>query len=356
MIFRFPIFLVLISILTACSGPGYYLQAISGQWKLMHARQDIQSLLDDPATGSELASQLTAADQIKAFAQNTLDLPASGSYSTYVEVEGDALVWNVVAAKEFSLQAKKWCFPVAGCVPYRGFFKQQKAQDSATRLRNKGMDVFVSPAAAYSSLGWFNDPLLSTMFSGSDVRLAAYLFHELAHQRLYIRGDGLFNEAYASFVEEVGVRVWLESNQRRDDLLKWQQLQNASEAFSTLIGDIRSELAGLYSSDKPENTKRKQKAEILDSLSQSYERLSAEKWNGKHYYASWFDEPVNNARLALYNTYEGGHCAFQKLFDQAEGDLQKFHRLAEQQSGLQKKDREEWLKQTCLTIMPTGEH
>ena len=348
MIARFPIYFFLIAFLTACSGPGYYLQAVSGQWKLMHARQDIQSLLDNPATSSELTAHLQAAGQIKVFASSALDLPANGSYSSYVEVEGDALVWNVVATEEFSLEAKKWCFPVAGCVPYRGFFKQQKAKESATRLRKKGMDVFVSPAAAYSSLGWFNDPLLSTMVTGSDIRLAAYLFHELAHQRLYIKGDGVFNEGYASFVEETGIKAWLESNQRQDELLQRQRLQNASKDFQMLIGEVRKELAGLYRSDKPDTIKRKQKADIFRSFSQSYEQLSDEKWNGKRYYAAWFDGPVNNARLALYNTYEGSHCAFQGLFDQAEGDMREFHRLAEQKSLLQKEDRAKWLQQTCF--------
>ena len=354
MIYRFSIYFVLIASLTACSGPGYYLQAVSGQWKLMHARQDIQSLLDNPATSSELAVQLKAADQIKAFAENTLDLPASGSYSSYVEVDDDALVWNVVATEEFSLEAKKWCFPVAGCVPYRGFFKRQKAEDSAARLSKKGMDVSVSPAAAYSSLGWFNDPLLSTMVSGSDIRLAAYLFHELAHQRLYIKGDGLFNEAYASFVEETGVRVWLESNQRQSELLQRQQRQDASKDFRNVIGEVRNELAGLYQTDAPDSVKRQRKAEIFQSFSQSYERLIAEKWSGKRYYASWFEEPVNNARLALYNTYEGSHCAFQGLFDQAGGDIREFHRLAEQKSRLKKEDREAWLNQVCPGMTPPG--
>ena len=203
--------LVLVCLLTACSGPGYYTQAISGQWKLMHSRQDVQSVLDDPSTSPELAGQLRLADQIKTFASDSLDLPADGSYDSYVEIEGDALVWNVIATEEFSLQAKQWCFAVAGCVPYRGFFKQEKASKSAERYRKKGMDVYVSPAAAYSSLGWFNDPILSTMLSGSDVQLAAYLFHELAHQRLYVKDDGLFNEGYASFVEEAGLKLWLEA-------------------------------------------------------------------------------------------------------------------------------------------------
>jgi predicted aminopeptidase len=339
--------LTLFLFLTACSGPGYYLQAVSGQWKLMHSRQDIQSLLDNPATSSELAADLVAAEQIKAFARNNLDLPSNGSYSSYVEVDGDALVWNVVATEEFSLEAKKWCFPVAGCVPYRGFFKQQKAKDSADHLRKKGMDVFVSPAAAYSSLGWFNDPLLSTMVSGSDIRLAAYLFHELAHQRLYIKGDGVFNEGYASFVEETAIKLWLEFNQRQDELIQWQRLQNASKDFQKLIGEVRSDLTGIYQTDKPETIKRQQKAEVFHSFSDSYEQLSVEKWNGKRYYASWFEGPVNNARLALYNTYEGSHCAFQELLDQAKDDLPEFHRLAEQKSRLQIADRAVWLKRTC---------
>ena len=346
MISRVTIYIVLIAFLAACSGPGYYLQAVSGQWRLMHSRQDIQSLLDNPATSSELAADLVAAE---------LDLPSNGSYSSYVEVDGDALVWNVVATEEFSLEAKKWCFPVAGCVPYRGFFKQQKAKDSAAQLRKKGMDVFVSPAAAYSSLGWFNDPLLSTMVSGSDIRLAAYLFHELAHQRLYITGDGLFNEGYASFVEETAIKLWLESNQRQDELFQWQRLQNASKDFQKLIGEVRYDLADIYHSDKPETIKRQQKAEVFQSFSDSYEQLSTEKWNGKRYYASWFEGPVNNARLALYNTYEGSHCAFQELFDQAKGDLPEFHRLAEQKSRLQIADRAVWLKRTCSGNTASGE-
>ena len=351
MIFR----LLLIISLTACSSPAYLLQATSGQLKLMRARQDIQSLLDNPATGSDLSSDLKAAEQIKAFAHNRLGLPDNGSYSSYVEINSDALVWNVVATEEFSLRPKKWCFLVAGCVPYRGFFKQQKAMESAARLRKKGMDVLVSPAAAYSTLGWFEDPLLSTMTSGSDIRLAAYLFHELAHQRLYIKDDGSFNEAYASFVEDIGVEAWLESNQRQDDLLKWQQLQSANRDFTNLIAETRGELTVLYLSEETETLKRTRKSEIFISLSKTYNQLRTEKWQGKPYYDSWFEQPLNNAKIALYDTYEGGQCAFTGLLDSANGDLREFHRLAENHSRLQKDERELWLKQTCVTMLPPGE-
>ena len=347
--------LLLVLCLAACSGPSYYLQAMSGQKQLMKSRQDIQSLLNDPATPAELTGHLKTAEQIKEFAQNELGLPMEDSYSSYVEVEGEALVWNVVATGEFTLQPKKWCFPVAGCVPYRGFFEKQKARKSADRLSRKGMDVIVSPAAAYSSLGWFNDPLLSTMFSGSDSRLAAYLFHELAHQRLYIKNDGQFNESYANFVEEAGVRSWLEFNQRPDKLERWQQLQEVSRDFSRLVGKTRTDLDRLYRSNTTDADMQQRKVEIFTAFEHDYQQLSDEKWQGKRYYSSWFREPLNNARLALYNTYEGSHCAFQGLWDQSGGAWQDFHRLAEQKSALPKNERREWLKQTCPEIAPQAD-
>ena len=342
--------LLLVLFLGACSSPAYYMQAVSGQKKLMQSRQDIQSLLRDPATSTELVRQLETAEEIKAFALSKLDLPINDSYTSYVKVEGEALVWNVVATEEFSLQAKKWCFPVAGCVPYRGFFEQHKAKKSADRLRDKGMDVIVSPAAAYSSLGWFSDPLLSTMLSGSDTRLAAYLFHELAHQRVYLKGDGLFNEGYANFVEETGVRAWLDFNQQDNELHTWVQLQQVSEDFSKLVGNTRSALAELYSGQETETAMRLKKAEIIRMLESDYERLSTNEWQGKRYYASWFKEPINNARLALYNTYEGSFCAFQGLWEKSGADWQKFHRLVEQKTHLKTDQRQVWLMQTCSGI------
>lgn len=344
--------LLLVLCLSACSSPAYYLQAISGHKKLMQSRQDIQSILEDPATPAEVTAHLEAAEQIKAFAQGELGLPVEDNYSSYVEIEDEAVVWNVIATREFSLKPKKWCFPVAGCVPYRGFFEKQKAQDSADHLSRKGMDVIVSPATAYSSLGWFRDPLLSTMLTGSETRLAAYLFHELAHQRLYVKNDGLFNEGYASFVEEWGVRSWLDSRHLPDELETWLKLRRVSEDFSSLVGKTRGELASLYLSQQPEDIMRSKKSEIFTRFELDYQRLRDEKWEGKDYYAKWFKEPLNNARLALYNTYKGGHCAFQRLWDHGGGNWQKFHQLAEQKSRLPKEKRTEWLKQPCTEIAP----
>jgi len=347
MILRPLLLLLLLLGLCACSGPGYYLQALSGQHRLMRSRQDIQTLLNDPATAPELATQLRQAGQIRTFAEDTLGLPADGSYTTYVEVEGEALVWNVVATGEFSLEPKRWCFPVAGCVPYRGYFEQHKARDSAAHLSGKGLDVLVSPAAAYSSLGWFSDPLLSTMLSASATRLAAYLFHELAHQRLYVSNDSSFNEAYADFVEQAGARAWLEFNQQQDELQRWLQLGEVSTDFAALVMTTRGRLAKLYAGDLETTAMRQQKAETFHVFEQEYHRLSDLRWQGKRYYAAWFREPLNNARLALFNTYEGSRCAFQGLWQESAGDWRKFHRLAEQKSRLPAQERRQWLQQKC---------
>lgn len=343
--------LILVALLTACSGPGYYLQAVSGHWKLMHARQDVEGLLADPSIGADLTNRLLTAEQILSFANGSLDLPANGSYSSYVELDGNTLVFNVVAAEEFSLQPKTWCFLVAGCVPYRGYFKQQQAEDYAQRLRNKGLDVYVAPAMAYSSLGWFQDPLLSSMFTGPDYRLAAYLMHELAHQRLYVKGDGRFNESYASFVEATGVALWLESGQHPDDLNRWLKLQAVSEDFVALIKTLRETLGRVYYSSDSEPHKRKQKSELLRAFEQSLKQLRAEKWDGKDYFSRWSGGAINNAMLALFNTYSGSHCAFQNLLEKAGGKLREFHRLAEQKSRLPANERENWLQQACAGIL-----
>ena len=342
--------LLISATISACSGPSYYMQAISGQLKIMRARQDTHSLLENPDTSPELADQLETARQIIIFAETTLDLPANGSYASYVDLDTDAIAWNVVATKEFSLQPKKWCFPVAGCLPYRGYFKEAKADHSAAKLGKKGMDVFVSPAAAYSTLGKMKDPLLSTMFTGQNVRLAAYLFHELAHQRLYIKDDGRFNENYASFVEKAGVRSWLESKNQKDELLRWQDLNSVEDDFADLVRQVRDELDKLYTAANSETYMRKQKADILLGLTERYKKMVHKHWQGHDYYAAWFEKPVNNARLALFSTYEGGQCAFQGLMDKADGNIHKFHNLAENQAKLPKDERDKWLNQTCLNI------
>lgn len=338
---------LLAALLGGCAGPGYYLQAASGQMKLLHARRDLDRVLADPSTGAQLAARLEEARKILAFARGKLDLPAHGSYSTYVDTGRKTLVWNVVAAGEFSLQPKRWCFLVAGCLPYRGYFKRRAAEKFAAKLRKRGLDVIVSPSPAYSSLGWFKDPLLNTMLSGSDVQLAAYLFHELAHQRLYVQGDGRFNESYAGFVANVGVTMWLQSLHRNGDLRKWRQFRRAARDFNRLVRGVRTRLAELYGSSAGPAVKRRRKAAILEHLVAATERLAQTRWDGRNYFAAWLAPPLNNASLALYDTYQDRQCVFQRLYIEAGGQMRAFHALAKQHAKLPAARRKNWLDQDC---------
>lgn len=339
-------------LLSACSGPGYYLQAISGQWKLSHARQPIEQLTADPNTDAELLQRLQTATRIINFAQSQLDLPANGSYTSYVDLQRDAVTWNVIATPAYSLTPKKWCFLVAGCFPYRGFFKQASAKKSAQKYIDRGWDVYVSPATAYSTLGKFNDPLLNTMFKGSDVKLAAYLFHELAHQRVYVKDDGRFNENYASFVETASISIWLQANQQQDELEKWLKMQQIEKQFSAFIKPFRDELMVLYNSAKTDAQKTREKAIIFEQLKSEYQKIVAQAWQGQNYYSRWFSTPLNNARLALFDTYDGSQCAFGHLYNKAGGNMMEFNRMAMEQAKLNKRERDQWLNQVCPVVAP----
>lgn len=345
------VFLFLLCLLmSACASPGYYVQAASGQWQLMHARQDIGELLNSTETDPTLAKQLQKATDILSFAENELGLPAGDSYQSFVETGRTAVSWNVVAAPEFSLEAKKWCFPVAGCVPYRGYFKQEKADKFATKLRAKNLDVSVSPATAYSTLGWFKDPLLDTMMRGSDIRLAATLFHELAHQRLYISGDTPFNEAFAGFVEIIGTKAWLIKENRPDAIKAQANLRAARQDFQNLLSSIRNKLSAVYQQKLSESEMRRSKTMIFEEMRSQYANLNERNWQGRDYFGAWISSDVNNAHLALLQSYKGGFCAFSNLFEQTGSDVSEFHRQASLLAELPREDRNKWLSQSCTGI------
>lgn len=334
----------------ACSGPAYYWQAASGQYELMRDRQDIEALLNDPETRPDLAGRLRTSREILDFARQHLDLPAEDSYTSYVETGREAVVWNVVAAPEFSLQAKKWCFAIAGCVPYRGYFEQEKAQRSAMRLQNRGFDVAISPATAYSTLGWFKDPLLDTMMQSTDTRLAATLIHEVAHQKLFVKGDTAFNEAYASFVENAGVAHWLDALGNQDEVSAWQQSRSALAQFHALLADTRQELQQLYRRNLTLIDLRAGKAAIFENLEGRYEQLKDEAWAGRDYFGGWFEGGVNNADLALFNDYQAGVCAFSQLFAQVGSDFGRFHKMVRNMASQDRETRKAWLEKDCPAI------
>lgn len=341
--------------LGACAGPGYYWQAARGHLELLEARQDVDVVLADPGTDSQLRQRLQLADEILRFAANRLDLPAEGSYQTLVETGGGPVAWNVVAAPEFSLTPKRWCFPVAGCVSYRAHFQLEGARRAARRLAERGLDVAVFPVQAYSTLGWFEDPLLDSMLAQSPSRLAGSLFHELAHQRFYLRGDTAFSEAYASFMERAGVRHWLTATGREAELERWQATLESQQLFSELLSDARSELAILYESGQDDFALRAGKERIFQGLRSRYEALGAKRLQGWDAFAGWFSGELNNAHLALASAYEGGHCSFEELLRSAGGEFQAFHRRVARVAALDGDQRTAWLEGACPAVASPSE-
>ena len=335
------------ALLPGCAGPGYYVQAASGHLALMRSREDIDDYLAEAAPDDPLAGRLRLAQDITAWAGDAAGLPDEGSYQTFARTNREAVVWNVVAAPEFSLEPKTWCFVVAGCVPYRGYFKQEKAERLADKLRGKGYDVSVSRASAYSTLGWFEDPLLDTVLNQPDAWLAATLLHELAHQRLYVESDTRFSESYATFVEQAAVSRWLESEGRDDELAHWRRVREANDWFSARLRQARSELAELYAGDLEPDAMRIAKQAALTAMNTDWVAWRASRDGMPDVYGGWLSGEMNNADLALVSAYQGGACAFQHLFEESGQNFEVFHDLAMRQSKLEPAARSAWLDQPC---------
>lgn len=321
--------------MSGCSALGYYGQAIGGQLDILARTRPISELLDDipaadgetlhlePATKARLATSL----QVRDFATQALALPNNNSYRVYAHLDRSQVAWNVVATPEFSLKPKTWCFPVAGCVPYRGYFSESNAQDFAAQLKHDGLDVRIAGVAAYSTLGWFTDPVFSTLMRRSEADLAGLIFHELAHQRLYLAGDAAFNESFASVVEAEGVRRWL---QQRGDLRAleiWERDQSRQREFVELLHKYRTRLETLYASVLPEMAMREAKARTFDALRAEYAELR-NRWGGYAGYDAWFAQDLNNAHLAAVGLYHRHVPAFQLLLERAAGDMKAFYRSA----------------------------
>ena len=286
--------------LNACSSIAYYGQSVIGHNKIMWARKPIEKVLEtaEPA----LKKQLLTAQEIRQFAVDALALPDNKSYSSYVDLDRDYPVWAVVAAEEFSLDAKAWCYPVIGCASYRGYFSEQAALDYAAKITEKGYETSVGGAIAYSTLGWFSDPLLPSMMRYGDADLAENIFHELAHQVLYIKDNSAFNEAFASVVGEQGALLWLDKN--RSDLADdYKQRLHLYNKFVALLNDTKDRLADVYIEEIPDSGKREQKERIISQLKQDYQNLKNNEWGGQGYFDGWFEKPINNARLASVSTY-----------------------------------------------------
>jgi predicted aminopeptidase len=347
-LWRLAAALVVCALLSSCALP-FYVQAIGGQLELLRKRVPIAELLADESLDPELRATLTAVAQIRRFASDDLLLPDNDSYTTYVRLDRPYVVWNVVAAEEFSVDPKTWCFPFAGCVAYRGFFDRDRAEAFRARLDRRGFDTYSGGATAYSTLGYFDDPVLSTMVGGGEQYIASVLFHELAHQRLYVKDDSEFNEAFATAVEEHGTELWLE---RRDPSLlpAYHRRLAARAAFARLVADQQARLRAVYASDVSPEEKRIAKERAFETMRADYGLMKQSLGLGGDYDA-WFAQPLNNATLAAVATYRRWVPAMQAIIGQRglAGFYAEMDALAELTLEQRKEALEKWLRDTSTT-------
>jgi len=313
-LFRPTAALAVAVLLSGCETLSYYVQAIGGQMQLVSLAKPTARLIADPATPQALRERLELASSIRDFASRELGLPDNGSYRSYADLGRPYVVWNVVVAPEFSLDPLESCFPVAGCVPYRGFFAQDSAERHAARLRQAGHDVNVRGVPAYSTLGRFDDPLLSTFIRNPEADLARLIFHELSHQLLYVKDDSTFNESFAVAVERAGVRRWLAATGRSAGLQAFLEAQERNARFFARLDQTRARLKALYAQPlAPEVMRERKRAEFaeLGKVLEAYPRLK--------------EMEPNNALLAAFATYTQMVPAFEKLLAEEGGDLPKFY-------------------------------
>src|SRR6195256_3103961 len=311
------------TLLSGC-GTLYLMQAASGQWQVLRQRVPIDTLLADPRTPPALRAHLQEVRAAREFASRELGLPDNRSYRSYADVGRPYVVWNVVAAPEFSVDPREWCYPVVGCVAYRGYFSEQRARRFGSRMRSQGLDVTVGGVAAYSTLGHFNDPVLNTMMGWNDVELAAIIFHELTHQFLYVPNDSSFNEALATTLEEEGVRRWLLSQGRDADLAQHLVRQARYAKVVDLLSATRVELRAVYASGLAPERMREKKCAAFASMRASFALLKA-GWGGHAPFETWFHDDLNNAHLASVATYFACVPGFERELAAVGGNLTAFY-------------------------------
>lgn len=332
---------VLFLLLNGCAGVSYYSQLASGQLQLLRAREPVSTVIANPGRDQQLRAHLTQSQKARTFASQQLHLPDNQSYRLYADIGRPFVVWNVFATPEFSLTPQNHCFPIAGCVAYRGYYSQSAARGEAALQRLQGMDVSISGVEAYSTLGWFNDPIISSMMSWGDERLATLIFHELAHQRFYVKDDTEFNESFATFVEQEGTRQWRAHRGLAPD--NGAQAQRRDQ-FIQLVLATRTRLERLYTLPLAAEQMRQRKATEFERLRGEYRQLRDSQWAGDKRYDAWINAPMNNARLLPFGLYDQWVPAFAALFRQVGGDWVRFYAAVEKLGGLPDGERKAALR------------
>ena len=323
----------------------FYWQGATGQADLLSRAKPIAEVA--AATADPLLkAKLERVQTIRAFASRELGLPDNRSYTRYADLDRPFVVWNVFAAPELSLTPRQWCFPVAGCVAYRGYFAEADAREDAARIAAEGYDVHVSGVPAYSTLGWFDDPVLSTFIRFREAELARLVFHELAHQIVYVKDDTSFNESFATAVEEAGIARWLAAQHDRPDAAQLAadvpRAERLRAEFRRLVRDTRDRLAALYASDAPIDEKRAAKAAAFAAMRADYGQMKA-GWDGLPGFDRWFAAGPNNASIASAGLYANRVPQFAALLAAEGGDLPRFYQRVKALAALPRAEREAWL-------------
>jgi len=329
--------------LTSCATTSYYLQSLNGHVDLLLKRQTISGILASQNTDKLLRDKLEMVLEIRRFASEHLGLPDNGSYSDYVDLGRNFAVWNVFAAPELSLQAKQWCFLFVGCLNYRGYYSEEAAYRYAQTLEAQGHDVFVGGVTAYSTLGWFNDPVLNTMINRDNNYLASIIFHELSHQKIYLKNDTAFNEAFAEMVAQTGVQYWLDLHGTAASRQKFLDKRLDETSFVNLILKYKEKLEMTYNSEMFIDEKRANKKSLLNQLAEEYEN-QYETGGNTGRYVTWLSSGLNNAKLASVITYQDYVSGFLTIFNHEHGNYQKFYESVEKLSKCDKYRRKSILE------------
>lgn len=336
--FRLVLAALLLCAGAGCANFGFYTQAVKGQLQIYSRTRPIADVIADRGVDNELKGQLRRVLAIREYASRALGLPDNDSYRVYADLDRPYAIWNVFATPELSLHPVEWCFVFTGCVAYRGYFSRDQADAFADGLRAAGDDVYVGGVAVYSTLGWFDDPVLNTFIHRPLPDIAGLVFHELAHQRLYIKGDTTFSESFAVTVELEGVRRWLQTNGDAGDFTSYRKQRRRREEFIALMLKYRDRLQTLYQSDAGTQAKRAGKRQLFGELRKEYAQLK-KGWNGYAGYDGWLGEDLNNAYFSSIGTYYRLVPAFQALLARENGDLPAFYRAAEEIGRLPEKQR-----------------
>ncbi|MDB5802424.1 MAG: hypothetical protein JWL63_3363 [Rhodocyclales bacterium] len=335
--------------MAGCSGlgPGYYWQAMSGQIEVANRTQPIEEVLEAPETTPAMRERLKLVGEIRAFASRELGLPDNESYRRYADLGRASVVWNVFATPPLSMQPKTWCLPVAGCVGYLGFFSEADARARAAELKAEGMDVLVGGVPAYSTLGWFADPVLNTFVNWPEPDLARLIFHELAHQLVYAKGDTEFNESFAVTVEQAGVRRWLTAHGKQSAIVQLERSERMSGDFAALVLKHRDALMAIYVGAGSDAEKLVRKQAQIAAMRAEYEDIKRDRWGGATGYDRWFAQDINNATFASVGFYLGLVPDLTALLNAQDGDLPRFYAKVRELAKLAPAER-----RVALTAVP----